>query len=213
MRDAEALDSVARDFNASARAYDLRWARYNLASHVRTLEELSLAGRERILDVGCGTGELERHVLCRWPEARVVGLDLCDKMVDRARDKFASRAPVRFLVGNGQQLPFADGTFDVVISCSAFHFIPDRAAALREMHRVLAPGGVLVITDWCADYLFCRLLDRWLVATRRAAHAGSMRLGELTALLEAQGLAPRRSRCYRLGWFWGLMTVVSQKTR
>lgn len=211
MRQDEAIDNVSRDFNASAKRYDLRWAGYNLATHRETLKELELAGHETVLDVGCGTGEFERHVICRWPDARVVGVDLCDKMLTEAKGKFAPRIPIKFMVANGEFLPFAAETFDVVTSCSAFHFIPDKMAALREMHRVLRPGGLLVLTDWCGDYVFCRWLDWWLVATRRAAHAGSMRLQEVTELLAQASLMPVRSRRYRVNWFWGLMTLVSRK--
>jgi ubiquinone/menaquinone biosynthesis C-methylase UbiE len=132
-------------------------------------------------------------------------------MIAHARGKFASQLPIRFCCANGEQLPFHDCSFDVVASCSAYHFMPDRSGVLEEMARVLVPGGRLVITDWCADYLMCRLLDCWLVFTRRAAHSGSLRSHELRSLLNCAGFTERHVQTYRVGWLWGLVTVVAEK--
>jgi SAM-dependent methyltransferase len=61
-------------------------------------------------------------------------------------------------------LPWRDASFDVVVSCNVFHYVSSPAPALREMSRVLAPGGKIVTTDWCDDCLACRLrrlYPRW----------------------------------------------------
>jgi len=64
--------------------------------------------------------------------------------------------------GWAEQLPFESGQFNVVVSCNVFHYIRQPAAALREMSRVLAPAGRLLLTDWSDDFLACRLCDLYL---------------------------------------------------
>lgn len=196
------------EFERTASSYDLRWAKYNLGSHLATIRNLPLRGNERILDLGCGTGELERHIQCKWPGVTVVGVDLCQKMVSHARAKVSQELPIRFLCANAQNLPFPDGVFDLVVSSSAFHFIPDSEGALREIKRVVVPGGHIVITDWCADYFMCKVVDIWLRITGRAAHAGSLYSAECLDLATKCGISIRQIETYRVGWIWGLMTFV-----
>lgn len=203
-----AIDQVKNEFEKTASSYDMRWAKYNLGSHLATIRNLPLRGDERILDLGCGTGELERHIQCKWPGVTVVGVDLCQKMVTHAREKFSKDLPIRFLCANAQALPFPAGTFDLVVSSSAFHFIPDSEAALNEVKRVVVPGGRIVITDWCADYFMCRVVDLWLRVTGRAAHAGSLRSTECSDLARKCGIHVQHIETYRVGWIWGLMTCV-----
>lgn len=207
-----AVEQVKADFERSASTYDLRWAQYNLGSHLATVRHLALRAGDTVLDLGCGTGELERHVLCRWPDVKVIGVDLCSNMVGAARTKFSSQLAARFICGNGQEIPIRSGCVDVAVSCSAYHFIPDNRQALAELARVLVPGGRLVLTDWCGDYVMCRLMDAWLVATRRAAHAGSLSARECRALAREAGFAEVHFETYRIGFVWGLMTLVARKS-
>ena len=76
---------------------------------------------------------------------------------------------------------------------------------------MLRPGGLLVLTDWCADYLTCRLLDSWLVLTGRAAHAGSVGSARCHELLTRAGFTEESFATYRVGWFWGMLTVVARR--
>ncbi|WP_169986795.1 class I SAM-dependent methyltransferase [Microbispora sp. H10836] len=103
----------------------------------------------RILDVGCGTGYLTRILApVVTPSGHVTGVDPSPPMVEYAR----RRAPgnCTYVVGEGQSLPFPDGSFDAVVSSLAVHHIPGdaRPRALREMFRVLRPGGRLVIAEF-----------------------------------------------------------------
>lgn len=95
----------------------------------------------RVLEVGCGTG----RNLPRYREASVlVGLDPSVEVMAAAR----KRAPgVALLVGSAEALPFADGSFDTVVSSLVFCSVPDPDRGLREVHRVLAPGGRLAMME------------------------------------------------------------------
>lgn len=102
----------------------------------------------RILDVACGTGVVTRLLPSRVaPTGRVVGLDLNPGMLAAARAATAG-APIEWLEGSAQAMPLPDGAFDLVLCQQGLQFFPDKAAALREMHRVLAPGGRLFIAVW-----------------------------------------------------------------
>src|SRR5262245_65938691 len=98
---------------------------------------------DRVLDVACGTGVLAREAADRvGPTGRVTGLDLNEAMLAVAR---RLRSEIDWRQGDAAKLPFEEGTFDVVVSQFALMFFPDQAAALREMWRVLAPRGRLVV--------------------------------------------------------------------
>jgi ubiquinone/menaquinone biosynthesis C-methylase UbiE len=106
---------------------------------------------QRILEIGCGTGNLTRRVKARQPGAEVTGLDPDQAALTRARRKAARRGlTVRWDQGFAEQLPYADGAFDRVLSAFMFHHLSAEAkpAALREVRRALVPGGVLHVVDF-----------------------------------------------------------------
>jgi len=105
----------------------------------------------RILDAGCGPGLYAEELLARG--ADVVAVDASPPMVELAARRLGSRAASHRVDLNGP-LPFADGEFDVVLCALVIHHVDDRTTTLRELHRVLRPGGGLVLstqhptTDW-----------------------------------------------------------------
>lgn len=114
----------------------------------RVLAAAGVGKGQRVLDVACGTGILARSALA-WVGAggQIVGLDLNQGMLDVARRK----APMlEWRQGRAEMLPFAAESFDAVVSQFGLMFFQDRAAALREMIRVLRPGGRLAIAVWGA---------------------------------------------------------------
>jgi len=98
----------------------------------------------------------------------------------------------------------------VVVSTSAFHYFRNPLAALREMVRVLAPSGRIVITDWCGDYVACQLCDLFLRLFNRA-HFRTYGQKQCRRLLEQAGLVDIAIDRYKINWFWGLMTAVGRR--
>ena len=96
----------------------------------------------RVLDVGCGTGQLASRLSRSLPEALVTGCDLSRGML---RQALARGGAFAWVQGDAEQLPFADGCFDAVVSTEAFHWFPDPEQALGAFHRVLASRGRLLI--------------------------------------------------------------------
>ena len=109
-----------------------------------------LAAGERVVDVGCGAG-LDTMIAARQvgPSGRVVGIDMTPAMLARAAAAAAAAGldHVELRSGYGEELPVPDGWADVVISNGVLNLMPDKAAALGEMARVLRPGGRLQIGD------------------------------------------------------------------
>ncbi len=99
---------------------------------------------EVALDLACGTGDLTFPLAHEG--ARVVGLDITPHMIELARAKTGPR--VSFLVGDMMALPFADATFALVTTGYGIRNVPDISGALREIHRVLAPGGRFLSLDF-----------------------------------------------------------------
>lgn len=101
---------------------------------------------ERVLDAACGTGIVARLVEpIVGPSGRAVGLDYDPIMVEMAR----SLAPqIEWRQGDLQNLPFADGFYDLVLCQQGLQYLPDPDAGLRQIHRVLRPGGRMVLATW-----------------------------------------------------------------
>ena len=100
---------------------------------------------QRVLDVACGTGVLARKAADQG--GSVTGLDRNEGMLEMAKRMAPS---IEWKTGRAEQLPFPDASFDAVVSQFGLMFFDDRAEALREMRRVLKPGGRLAVAVWDA---------------------------------------------------------------
>jgi ubiquinone/menaquinone biosynthesis C-methylase UbiE len=108
-----------------------------------------LADGLRVLEIGCGTGNVTIRVKRATPGSDVVATDPDPRALARAQRKAQGLTGVRFERAYAQELPFADGDFDRVLSSMMLHHLDDdvKAAAAVEMYRVLRPGGIVHIVD------------------------------------------------------------------
>lgn len=200
-----AADPVVAEYAKAAERYDEKWAFYVEATTRETLRRMPMTPTSRVLDVGCGTGELLRRLRAKYPEAPLAGLDPVPEMLAVARDKLSGREDLK--IGYADALPWSAGSFDLVVSCNMFHYITHPVEALREMARVLRPGGAIVLTDWCDDYIACRVCNLYLRLTNRAFYK-TYRHAECLALLQRAGFDAVKLERYKINWLWGLMTAV-----
>ena len=115
----------------------------------RYVKAMGGAARLRLLDVGCGTGRTLHQLSRTHPEMQLHGVDLSPAYIRTARRRLADVAQLTLAVENGEALPWADATFDVVTSVYLFHELPRNARrnVVREMLRVVKPGGLVVLED------------------------------------------------------------------
>lgn len=120
------------------------------------LEMMDLRQDEAILDVGCGTGWLCRLLAQRAPQGRVVGVDVSDEMIRRAREATAGFNNITFLTGGVDSIPAEAGSFSRAVSVESAYYWPSPPQGLREINRVLAPGGsVWVLINYYLDNPHC----------------------------------------------------------
>ena len=155
-----ALGTVAAAFwwrrNPSACPYNQRFwvqAPHPFITRSRLLEALALAPDERVLEIGPGTGYYTFDMAAALPAGQVDVFDIQQEMLDHVIREAGRRGVtnVRPTLGDAQNLPFDDDTFDAAVLVTVLGEIPDQEQALREIARVLRPGGRLVVGELFGD--------------------------------------------------------------
>lgn len=153
------------------------------------------------LDLACGTGDLSRRLAAKYPQGTVIGLDLTEAMLVQARSR--EQPPnLRYVVGDMGYIDRPDNSIDIVTGSYALRNAGDLAEALREIHRVLKPGGIAAFLD------FSKPASPW---RQRVGHAVLVAWGGMWGWLLhrdprvytyiAESLARYPDRCQLVSWF------------
>lgn len=204
----EENDPVSIEYKRLAPKYDRKWAYYVEATVRETLRRMPLQPGDKVLDVACGTGVLLQALSLLDVQVALVGIDLSLEMLEIAASRV--RSSVELKHGRVENLPFEEEAFDLVVSTNSFHFFRRPKDSLIEMGRVIRPGGTIVITDWCDNFLACRICDRMLRLFSPAHH----RIYDshmLEGYLEETGFESIKVEKYKINWPWGLMTATAMK--
>ena len=160
--------------------------RHHLDITEKTLRRMELRAGERVLDLGCGAGWATR-ILARMvgegPEGfgQVVGIDISDEMIRRARAGSRDFDNIMFVWGSAQQIPWEENFFDKVLSVESFYYYADQERALAELFRVMAPRGRLfILINLYRDNPYSL---RWVDELKVPVHARSQ--DEYVQLLQA----------------------------
>src|SRR5262249_23270625 len=199
MTDTTHCDRILDQFTRQAPAFSAA-AMITDDSVLRMIVEQAGAGAtDTVLDVACGPG----IVVCAFaPQVRhATGIDFTPAMLDRARILAAEKglSNVSWDHGDAYNLPYPDASFSIVVTRYSLHHLLDPLAALREMVRVCAPGGRLVVVDAYApeDPIKAAAFHR-VEVLRDPSHARSLNLAELRELFPRSGLPEPRLTLYEL---------------
>lgn len=144
----------------------------------------------RVLDVGCGPGFAVRYLAGMLPEGKACGIDISPGMIEKANAKVpdALRKRLEFRQGKSDAIPYPAEEFDYVLCTNSFHHYPDPIKALKEMQRVLKPGGQIVIFENATDLSwYTWLWDRYL-RLREKGHVKYYTSKEMGEILRRSGL-------------------------
>lgn len=201
---------VVKEYQHLASIYDRIYKWYIARTMDVAMEMLHPDGHERILDVACGTGELERRIMAIHPAQAIVGVDLTEAMLARARIKLAAFPHVVFYQADSAALPFPDASFDAVITCSAFHYMRNPERVFSEFARVLSPKGRLLLIDWTRDAWQGRVYD-WIRRKMIAAHYKVHSSEAVRDLCAQAGLHMTLLQKFSVLWSWRMMAIEAKK--
>ena len=131
-------------FDEMSSDYSNALSKYTEPMHYALVEELDGKNFKTLLDVGCGNGIFLSMVLNKF-DVEESGIDISPGMIEKSTELLDDRADLK--VGDSEHLPWNDKYFDIVTCSASFHHYPSPELVLKEMKRVLRPGGILMIVD------------------------------------------------------------------
>ena len=189
-----ASDEDRAHWDRAAPTYDAEhreWLSEAFANEIRSWLARQFAAEDDVLELGCGTGIFSEMIA--GGVRRLTATDFSPEMLERASQRLRPYENVVTRREDASRTSFADGAFDAVLTVNLFHHAGEPAAVARECHRVIRPGGRVVVID-CTGH--ATLLSSWINAGLRRLRLRHrppddhhlLSLGELTALLTGAGL-------------------------
>lgn len=199
----ESMDNpaIAAAFNRVAGWPQMRLLRWYVLQRIK-----NLVSKGEAIDIGCGPGHLVFDLARQLPDLQLTGIDMSDEVLEQA-ESFAAQhgygSRVQFKKGSAEEVPFADGSFDLVVSTLSLHHWREPAAVLNEIARIVRPGGTFLIFDLRRDmappfYLLLWFATRFVVP--RALRMVDEPLGSRNAAYTVQEAVQLADKSNLSGW-------------
>lgn len=141
-------DILAQDYSSYASEYEKYWAPVIWPMALPIFDKLTFSNVSNIIDIGTGTGSMLPYIRDKAPQVSIWGIDYSQGMLEIARQK----GEKNLLHMDAQNLTFPSESFDLAVSCFMLFHLPDPLACLKEVRRILVPGGKIGIVTWVSGY-------------------------------------------------------------
>ena len=148
-------------FNVQANTYDVdKNGKHARGQYKYVLNELQQLDFQKILDVGCGTGEILKSITERYSFAQLYGLDISEEMLKQANDKLKGTATL--ILGDAENITLEMNSFDLLLCTDSFHHYPNPQQAISEFYRVLKHGKFLLIADYWKPFPIRQIMNLFI---------------------------------------------------
>lgn len=148
-------------FNVQAHTYDVdKNGKHARGQYKYVLNELQQLDFKKILDVGCGTGEILKSIKERYSFAQLYGLDISEEMLKQANDKLKGTATL--ILGDAENITLETNSFDLLLCTDSFHHYPNPQQAISEFYRVLKHGKFLLIADYWKPFPIRQIMNLFI---------------------------------------------------
>lgn len=148
-------------FNVQANTYDVdKTGKHARGQYKYVLNELQQLDFQKILDVGCGTGEILKSIKERYSFVQLYGLDISEEMLKQANDKLKGTATL--ILGDAENITLETNSFDLLLCTDSFHHYPNPQQAISEFYRVLKHGKFLLIADYWKPFPIRQIMNLFI---------------------------------------------------
>jgi len=175
-----------RKYNGIAHNYDSTFeGKFTMRYRQKILELCDVSDGDRVLDVGCGNGSLINAIRQKG-KIEAHGIDISPNMIEECRNQYEG---IRFEVSTGEKIGFADGYFDAVTICCVLHHLHEPQKFFEEAHRVLKPGGILIVGEPWNPFPIKQMMDYILSPLLRAGDNKTFTRRRLHRLFDENGFS------------------------
>lgn len=148
-------------FNVQANTYDVdKTGKHARGQYKYVLNELQQLDFQKILDVGCDTGEILKSIKERYSFVQLYGLDISEEMLKQANDKLKGTATL--ILGDAENITLETNSFDLLLCTDSFHHYPNPQQAISEFYRVLKHGKFLLIADYWKPFPIRQIMNLFI---------------------------------------------------
>lgn len=148
-------------FNVQANTYDVdKTGKHARGQYKYVLNELQQLDFQKILDVGCGTGEILKSIKERYSFVQLYGLDISEEMLKQANDKLKGTATL--ILGDAENITLETNSFDLLLCTDSFHHYPNPQQSISEFYRVLKHGKFLLIADYWKPFPIRQIMNLFI---------------------------------------------------